>query len=234
MSKLHIIMPVKDSLDTTKEAIARLYASGSKDWQFTLYNDFSTPENTAALNALSEQYGFEIVHWAERTSHPSPNYRLTLIHAQEAALRDQADLLILESDVLMAPDTVHSMQQARQDGVGMVAAVTHNREGEVNFPYEYARGWQGVVDTRKRFSFCCTLLTHDLLQALPFETLNPEKDWFDVTISHKSTDLGFRNLLLMDSPVLHLPHSSRPWKQLKYTHPLRYYFNKIFRGKDKI
>jgi hypothetical protein len=33
---LHIIMPVKDSLDTVREALQSLYASSDLNWQFTL------------------------------------------------------------------------------------------------------------------------------------------------------------------------------------------------------
>lgn len=117
----------------------------------------------------------------------------------------------------------------------MIAAVTHDEQGQVNFPYLYAKRWKAEpVITTKRFSFCCTLLTLAFLQAFPFSELNPEKNWFDVTISHKSVELGFRNILLMDAPVLHKPHSSRPWKQLKYTHPIKYYLLKLLHRRDKI
>jgi len=40
--------------------------------------------------------------------------------------------------------------------------------------------------------------------------------------------------LLTNVPVLHLPHSSRPWKMLKYTNPLKYYWKKYTKGLDKI
>jgi len=235
MSRLHIIMPVKDSLDTTREALACLYASDIKEWDFTLYNDFSTPENTEALAALAAQYGFALINWADHTSHPSPNYLLTLKDAQQKALADEADLLIIESDVLVHTDTISRILQARAEGIGMIASVTCDEAGQVNFPYLYAKRWARTdVFTDKRFSFCCTLLTHALLTALPFGELNPEKNWFDVTISHRSVELGFRNLLLLSAPVLHKPHSSRPWKNLKYTNPLRYYFLKLIHGRDKI
>ena len=121
------------------------------------------------------------------------------------------------------------------DGVGMVAAVTVDNEGVVNFPYQYARRLHGdVVNTRKRFSFCCTLLTNRLLQAYDFHLLDPTKAWYDVTISHQSIQLGLHNLLMLNNPVIHRPHSSRPWKQLKYTHPLRYYWQKITKKRDRI
>ena len=56
----------------------------------------------------------------------------------------------------------------------------------------------------------------------------------DVFISHKSIELGFNNYLVTTLPVLHLPHSSRPWKQLKYTNPIKYYWRKLIDKRDKI
>ena len=232
---LHIIMPVKDSLDTVREALQSLYASSDLNWQFTLYNDFSKPENTEALRQLAAEYRFELVNWEERTKHPSPNYRFTLIDAQRKALQEDADLLIIESDVLVRRDTIARIRTAREERVGMVAAITHDEQDKVNFPYRYATLWrQRPTYTIKRFSFCCTLLTREFLQAFSFENLSPEKDWFDVTISRRSLEYGFRNMLLMDTPVLHKPHSSRPWKKLKYTNPIKYYLLKFLHRRDKI
>lgn len=232
---LHIIMPVKDSLATVREAIASLYASEERDWQFTVYDDFSSSETAEALDQMAAQYGFDVIHWSRLTTHPSPNYLLTLQDAQRKAQDVNADLLIVESDVLVQPDTISRLREARAASLGLIAAVTHDEQGEVNFPYLYAKRWKAEpVFTTKRFSFCCTLLTREFLQAFPFSGLNPEKNWFDVTISHKAVELGFRNLLMMNTPVLHKPHSSRPWKQLKYTNPLRYYLLKLLHRRDKI
>jgi hypothetical protein len=234
--ELHIIMPVKDSIETVREALTALYASSDLNWTFTLYNDFSTPANTEQLKALAAEYMFELVNWQERTKHPSPNYRFTLIDAQREALRENADLLIIESDVLVRHDTIARIREANATPrLGLIAAITHDADDKVNFPYLYAKLWRPrPTYTVKRFSFCCTLLTREFLRAFPFEQLNPDKDWFDVTISRKSLFCGFRNLLLMDTPVLHKPHSSRPWKQLKYTHPIKYYWLKFTHRRDKI
>lgn len=234
MPSLHVIMPVKDSPDTTREAIeALLHTDGGLD--LTVYNDFSTPENTDLLAEQARTHGFRLVNWADRTDHPSPNYRLTLQDARRRALAEGAHLVIVESDVLVRPDTLSRLAAMATDGVGMVAAVTVDTDGRINFPYRYATRLRGTtVDTRKRFSFCCTLLTHSLLQACDFDRLDPEKSWYDVTISHQSIHLGFRNRLMLDNPVAHRPHSSRPWKQLKYTHPLQYYWQKITRHRDRI
>ena len=48
MKELHIITPVKDSIDTTVETIDSIMAS-QLNWPFsyTIYNDYSTAENTA-------------------------------------------------------------------------------------------------------------------------------------------------------------------------------------------
>ena len=233
MAPLHIIMPVKDSPDTTREAIMALLQT--PDIDFTVYNDFSSPENTALLQQLAQEQGFRLINGADRTDHPSPNYRLTLQDAQQRALADGAHLVIVESDVLVKPDTITRLSDMVNDKVGMVAAVTVDNEGVVNFPYQYARRLHGdVVNTRKRFSFCCTLLTNRLLQAYDFHLLDPTKAWYDVTISHQSIQLGLHNLLMLNNPVIHRPHSSRPWKQLKYTHPLRYYWQKITKKRDRI
>ena len=233
MAPLHIIMPVKDSPDTTREAIMALLQT--PDIDFTVCNDFSSPENTALLQQLAQEQGFRLINWADRTDHPSPNYRLTLQDAQQRALANGAHLVIVESDVLVKPDTITRLSNMVNDKVGMVAAVTVDNEGVVNFPYQYARRLHGdVVNTRKRFSFCCTLLTNRLLQAYDFHLLDPTKAWYDVTISHQSIQLGLHNLLMLNNPVIHRPHSSRPWKQLKYTHPLRYYWQKITKKRDRI
>ena len=233
--ELHIIMPVKDSSETVREALDALFASSDLNWNFTLYNDFSKPENTEILKQLALDYSFELVNWQDRTKHPSPNYRFTLIDAQRKALEEGADLLIIESDVLVRHDTIARIRTAREERTGMVAAITHDEQDKVNFPYTYAKLWHPQpTRTIKRFSFCCTLLTYEFLGAYSFEKLNPEKDWFDVTISRKSLACGFRNILLVDTPVLHKPHSSRPWKKMKYTHPVKYYLLKFLHRRDKI
>ena len=226
-------MPVKDSLDTAREAIEAVLQSPDAD--LTVYNDFSTHENTVVLQAMAAEKGFRLINWAEQTDHPSPNYRLTLQDAQERAIQDDAHLVIVESDVTIQLDTISRLVAEVKEGVGMVAAVTVDTDDNINFPYLYATKLKGnVVNTTKRFSFCCTLLTLDFLKAYSFKQLDPEKSWYDVTISHMSTHLGFSNLLMLNNHVLHRPHSSRPWKQLKYTNPLKYYWQKITSKRDRI
>ena len=238
MHHLHIITPVKDSLDTTLKTIECISkAEKSFSSNYTIYNDFSSEETTESLTGSAPKFDFEIINLKDVTSHPSPNYLLVLQMAQKKALSDGAHLLIIESDVLVEQDTIQKLYDYCKllDRPGMIAAITTDADGVVNFPYLYARNFKSkVVNTKKRLSFCCTLLTNDFLRQFDFALLNPEKSWYDVFISHKSIELGFNNYLVTTLPVLHLPHSSRPWKQLKYTNPIKYYWRKLIDKRDKI
>lgn len=235
--QLHIIMPVKDSIEMAEKAILAIVNSGHS---VCIYDDNSTIENANRLDQIAQQHHIELIHISSLTDHPSPNYRLVLQHARKRALLNQQHLVIVESDVMVKKDTLSLLAQQAQAGVGMVAAVTTNEEGIFNFPYHYLLKMRyrklakETISTNKRFSFCCTLLTHEFLQKADFELLDPTKNWFDVTISHWSLSLGLRNLLMLDNPVLHYPHASRPWKLLKYTNPWLYYWRKFTQKKDRI
>lgn len=231
MTNSYVIMPVKDSIDTAEQAIRAIVASGHT---LTVYDDNSTPENAARLDALAAQLDFNVIHISEHVNTPSPNYRWVLIRAQQHCISKKCHLIIVESDVIVRPDTISKLTDAIQPQTGMVAAVTVNQEGQINFPYEYAQHITKDGPCNKRFSFCCTLLTNTYLQAYDFNELDPTKNWYDVHISHMARKLGFNNILLISNPVLHKPHSSRPWKQLKYTNPLLYYWRKLILRKDRI
>ena len=235
--RLHIIMPVKDSLEIAEKAIRAIVDSGHT---LCVYDDNSLPENAQRLDAIAAETNIQVVHISDFTDHPSPNYRLVLQRAQLEALNGSKHLVIVESDVIIKQETLKRMAMEVQPGVGMVAAVTVDESGEYNFPYHYLRRLpyrfltKKTINTQKRFSFCCTLLTNELLHKANFQLLDPTKNWYDVTISHWSIRLGLRNLLMLDNPVLHFPHASRPWKRLKYTNPLLYYWRKIAQKKDRI
>lgn len=238
MKELHIITPVKDSIDSTIETInAVLCSKLNVPFTYTVYNDFSTEENTARLARAAKEIGFRLVNLSEITSHPSPNYLLVLQMAQKEALAHNAALCIVESDVVVQPDTLQRLYDgalSRQD-CGIAASVTVDDEGAINYPYLYARGKENqVIDVKKHCSFCCSLLTPTLLLAYSFDQLNPEKNWFDVTISHESLAKGLHNYLFTNLPVIHRPHQSRPWKLLKHKNPLKYYWLKYTKGLDKI
>ena len=227
----HIIMPVKDSLETAEKSIRAIVASG---YMLTVYDDNSTPENAKRLDALSAETGIRVVHIGAFTDHPSPNYRWVLINARRECLDRDEHLVIIESDVIVESSTIDRMIERVNPRVGLIAAATRNDEGVINFPYEYARKIKQDGVCKKRFSFCCTLLTNEFLQAYDFNELDPTKNWYDVHISHMAQKLGFDNILQVSNLVLHKPHSSRPWKQLKYTHPLLYYWRKLTQHRDKI
>ena len=162
---------------------------------------------------------------------------MVLQTTQKEAIAADAGLLIVESDVTVQKNTLQALfdgAMERKD-CGMAAAITTDENGTITFPYLYAKGRKPqVYDEKKRFSFCCTLLTTNYLKAFSFQELDATKNWFDVTISHESLKRGFHNYLFINLPVLHRPHGSRPWKQLKYTNPLKYYWLKFTKGLDKI
>ena len=87
MKCIHIITPVKDSIEVTLQTVAARMASDFRTpFTYTVYNDFSTDENTAKLRKASEKQGFELVNLADITNHPSPNYLLVLQMAQQRAI----------------------------------------------------------------------------------------------------------------------------------------------------
>ena len=106
MKCIHIITPVKDSIELTLQtAEAILKSDFTVPFHYTIYNDFSTDENTKQLKEASLKMGFELVNLSEITSHPSPNYLLVLQMAQEKAIAAEAGLLIVESDVIVKKHT---------------------------------------------------------------------------------------------------------------------------------
>jgi len=231
-----VITPVKDSLKTTTETIQSIKNS-TGNFFYYIFNDFSTEETTATLKSLSIQHHFELVNLAEITNTPSPNYRLVLQLAQEEALRLGLPLIIVESDVEVQQNTLSELVRHSKllPECGMVGSITRDTEGKINFPYlNFKRAKQEVVKTRHSLSFCCTLITPALLAKYDFKTLSTEKHWYDVSISRKSIQLGLSNYLLVKESVLHKPHSSRPWKQLKYKNPIKYYYQKLIKRLDKI
>lgn len=238
MKNLHIITPVKDSIDSTIQTIRALLSSQiDVPYIYTVYNDFSSAENTALLEKYSKELGFELVNLADITDHPSPNYLLVLQMAQKRAIEQQAGLLIVESDVVVDKLTVQGLVDGaeQREDCGIAASVTVDESGVINYPYNYAKGHEGeAYKVDKHCSFCCSLLTSRLLNSYDFHNLNPDKHWFDVHISHISQDLGLNNYLFCNLPVIHRPHASRPWKQMKYKNPVKYYLLKFFKRVDKI
>lgn len=235
MKELLIITPVKDSIETAQEAIFDICESKGQN-EYIVYNDYSTAENRKILENNTSK-GYQLISIEDVVNTPSPNYRYTLRDAHKRALEKKAGLLIIESDVFVKPNTISSLFNfaSATKNCGMVAAVTVDNTGVINFPYLHIKpdGREAIL-TSHRLSFCCTLLTLPLLQKLDFDLLSDKKDWFDVQISKDSRQKGFDNYVLPNVKVIHKPHSSRPWKKLKYTNPMKYYLKKWFLGKDKI
>lgn len=236
MNKLLVITPVKNSIDLTEKTIRAVMDSMDKQqMKYVVYDDFSDSETAQRLDALACELGFEVVHLSDVIDSPSPNYRYILQKAQERAIENDEHLVVVESDVVVNKDTFVKLNERVAGGIGLVASVTVDEKGDINFPYLFAQKW-GNEDkvTKKRISFCCTLLTNEFLKSYDFHNLDSTKNWYDVFISHKSVELGFKNIILISDKVLHRPHSSRPWKLLKYTNPLKYYWIKYTKGFDKI
>jgi len=231
MTKLHIITPVKDSMETTLRTIASIMNSEiTTDFSYTVYNDFSSDANTEILEKKSKELGFNLINLKQITMHHSPNYLLILQRAQQSANFESAHLLIIESDIVVEKDTIQHMYDSIStlEKAGLIAAITTDIHGKVNYPYLYAKRFlSGSVNTRKGFSFCCTLMTQSFLASYNFDTLNPEKTWYDIFLSHKSVELGFNNYLLTSTKVVHTQHSMYPWKHIKRSQPVKYYWKKL-------
>lgn len=236
MAEVLVITPVKNSIETTLDT-AKAIAASDVPVRHVIFNDFSTPETKASLEENKSKIGYELIHIEDLTDHPSPNYKLVLQLSQQMALDGGMPLLVVESDVVIKPETISSLLsfQRNNNKSGLVGSVTVDENGVVNFPYlKFKETKEPIIRTQRSLSFCCTLFTLEFLNKYNFKGLDEAKDWYDTFISKKSIELGFENTVLMNAPVWHRPHASRPWKQLKYTNPLKYYFLKFWKGLDKI
>jgi hypothetical protein len=236
MAQVLVITPVKNSIETTLDT-ARAIAASSISHRHIIFNDFSNEETKIQLESNQKIIGYELIHLEDLTDHPSPNYKLVLQHVQKIALEAKIPLLVIESDVVIQVDTIKELLNFTQTNpkFGLVGSVTVDEVGVVNFPYLKFKGVKdNIIKTNRSLSFCCTLFSAQFLEKFDFTQLDEAKDWYDTFISKKSIELGFDNYVLMDSPVWHRPHASRPWKQLKYTNPLKYYFLKFWKRMDKI
>jgi hypothetical protein len=236
MAEVLVITPVKNSIETTLDT-AKAIASSTVKVHHVIFNDFSSEETKQILEERKIEIGYELIHIEDLTDHPSPNYKLVLQLSQRRAVQENLPLLVIESDVVVKLNTIEKLLYTlkTQSKPGLIGSVTVDEQGVVNFPYLKFKGVkEPVIDTQRSLSFCCTLFSPDFLKSYDFTGLDEAKDWYDTFISKKAIELGFKNTVLMDVPVLHRPHASRPWKQLKYSNPLKYYILKFWKGWDKI
>ena len=236
MANLIIITPIKNSLETLRRTIKTLRTE-TQSIPYYIFDDFSNDETIGWLKQNREKYQFEIIHLSDHTNEPSPNYRLTLNMARKMALEQNAHLAIIESDVIAEPQTLDALLKLTEQlpDAGLVGSVTTDSNGKINFPYSYVKkSMPDVYQTSRSMSFCCTILSNDLMKAFDFSELDSSRDWYDVYITKRSRQLGFNNYISLKHPVLHLPHGSRPWKMLKYKNPVLYYFKKFTQKRDRI
>ena len=137
MKGLLILTPVKDSLETARDTFRAVEAGlPNVPCTYTVYDDFSSPENAKPLEEEASRGGFELVHLADLTDHPSPNYLLVLQTAQRLALEKDWGVCIVESDVTVTKETLQGLfdvAKANEDA-GIVASVTTDETGRVNYP----------------------------------------------------------------------------------------------------
>jgi len=236
MVKAFVITPVKDSLQSTLETIKAIHNS-EIEIEHLVYNDFSNKETKLSLQNNSTKLCYQLINVEEITNSPSPNYKLILKQAQKLALKKNLPLIIVESDVKIKPNTLGQLIQfnTENENVGLVGAITVDDFGNINYPYlKFKNNTNTIIETKRSISFCCTLLSIPFLKSFDFENLNQKKYWYDTIISKKAIELKFENYILMDTQVVHKPHSSRPWKQLKYKNPVKYYIYKFLKRRDKI
>ncbi len=231
-----VITPVKDSPETTRRTIEAV-AGAKGEFLYLVYNDFSGKETTDYLIKNQQRLKYRMINLQDITDNPSPNYKLVLLMAQQRALEYKVPLILIESDVVIRENTICDLLKLSRtlSKPGIIGVATTDREGNYNFPYAHIRkDGKPWTETRRSLSFCCTMITLDFLEKYDFKQLSSKKDWFDIHISRQSRKLKFKNYLVKENGVLHLPHSSRPWKQLKYSDPLKYYLAKLFKRRDRI
>ena len=231
-----VITPVKNSLQNTLETIRAIHKS-EVNIEHIVYNDFSNNETKKALHNYRVKLPYKLINLEDITNTPSPNYMFMLKEAQQLALKKNVPLIIIESDVKINPNTISQLLKFNKENknIGLVGAVTTDDFGDINYPYlKFRNNTNSIVETKRSISFCCTLLSINFLENLNLKNLNQKKNWYDTIISKKAIELNFNNYMLLNTTVIHKPHSSRPWKHLKYKNPVKYYFCKILYRRDKI
>lgn len=236
MIRAVVVTPVKNSLETTLDTIESIYRS-NVELKHIVFNDFSDKHVREELERNQSNFGFDLVNLEDVIKTPSPNYDYVLRESKNLAISLKVPLIIIESDVIVDEDTIAKLLDftEKTEGIGMVGAITVDEHGVVNFPYlKFKEEKKPIIKTERSLSFCCTLLSFPFLNSIDLNTLEKTKDWYDTIISKMSIENNFQNFVLTNVKVWHRPHGSRPWKQLKYTNPIKYYLQKFILGRDKI
>ncbi|MGL1935497.1 MAG: hypothetical protein OCD01_10765 [Fibrobacterales bacterium] len=229
-----IVTPVKDSLDTARDTIETVVAYKGAI-EYLIFDDHSERETSEWLKHAASTYSLSLLTAKEIGAGASPN-QWHLLQELEKRRKGRA-ILFIESDVRIGKSTIEDLYNyaLTLDNPGMIGAVTVDDQDTICYPYGYVARQKGsVVETHKRVSFCCTLITDSFLLDLSINELSPKKSWFDVELSKKSRSFGYKNYILLNQRVYHRPHSSRPWKKEKYRNPIRYYIKKLITGRDSI
>ena len=132
MAEVIVITPVKNSLETTLDT-ARAISASSVRVNHIIFNDFSTEETKAGLEQSQTEIGYGLVHLEQHTDHPSPNYKLVLQMAQKKAKEERLPLLVIESDVVVKPETIKDLLEFQKNTIksGLVGSVTVDENGMV-------------------------------------------------------------------------------------------------------
>ena len=135
MSEAIIITPVKDSPETTKRTVEAI-SKAKGNFDYYVFNDFSQSNTRELLEQAKTECGFHLIHLEEVTQTPSPNYRLVLQMAQKMALEKNLPLIIVESDVVVQPDTFQKLTELAKttSSPGIIGAITVDSSGNYNFP----------------------------------------------------------------------------------------------------
>lgn len=228
-----VLIPFRDSLTTLQKTIIALRES-TPDIPLLLCDDASSASCLKDLNTWLEAQnwvGVELLSLPKAGD--APQYGLALREGLTRAHSELRQLLVVESDVEVLPGVAEGLQRVleRNPCAVMAGAVTIDSEGVWNFPYAGTfradKLRSSPLIRRRSLSFCCTLLDHVFVENL-LHTPFPDTGWMDLKISAIARKFGTLWLAL-DLQVIHNPHSSRPWKLLKYKSPLLYYFYKITR-----
>lgn len=98
--------------------------------------------------------------------------------AQQKAREYRVPLILIESDVVIRPNTITGLLEVTRQAVrpGLIGVITVNEQGEFNFPYSNVRkeatSWS---ETSRSLSFCCTLISCEFLDVYDFKELPLKK-----------------------------------------------------------